>query len=135
MISEIFGDPDAKTTKVADYIVGNKLGPTSGNGVGSVQRAASRFCDSVLEGGEWNDEFLPSNRDEGFAFLRSCAEHLRSLLRSPDRFVELRSIERWYRFLDDAAWRMKTMNMNPEATISDIFRSMSEGSEPPMRRW
>ena len=77
---------------------------------------------------------MPADRDESFAFLQSCAEHLRSLLRSPERVAEVQRIERWYRFLDDAAWRVKTMNMNPEATVADIARSMAAGGEPPMRR-
>lgn len=106
-------------------------------GADDLQRAAARFCDTALAGGAWDDAgvAVPADREESFAFLQSCAEHLRALLRSPERVAEVQRIERWYRFLDDAAWRVKTMNMNPETTVADITRSMAAGGEPPMRRW
>jgi len=118
---------------------GNDIGTQYRSGIypyDDLQRAAARFCATALTGGAWDDAGvdLPSDREESFAFLRSCAEHLRSLLRSRERVAEVRRIERWYRFLDDAAWRVKAMNMNPEACVTDIARSMAAGGEPPMRR-
>ena len=141
VIGEVFGDPASDAASVADYLAGRRAAATSAagasaGGTADLQRAAARFCDIVLAGGAWDDAgvAVPADRDESFAFLQSCAEHLRSLLRSPERVAEVQRIERWYRFLDDAAWRVKTMNMNPEATVADIARSMAAGGEPPMRR-
>lgn len=156
VIGEVFGDPDSDAASVADYLAGRRAAATSAagasaGGTADLQRAAARFCDTVLAGGAlaggalagsalaggaWDEAgvAVPADRDESFAFLQSCAEHLRSLLRSPERVAEVQRIERWYRFLDDAAWRVKTMNMNPEATVADIARSMAAGGEPPMRR-
>ena len=151
VIGEVFGDPASDAASVADYLAGRRAAGTSAAGTSAagaadLQRAAARFCDTVLAGGvltggalaggDWEAAgvAVPADRDESFAFLQSCAEHLRSLLRSPERVAEVRRIERWYRFLDDAAWRVKTMNMNPEATVADIARGMAAGGEPPMRR-
>ena len=146
VIGEVFRDPDSVAASVADYLAGRRAAATSAagasaGGTADLQRAAARFCDTVLggsalAGGAWDEAgvAVPADRDESFAFLQSCAEHLRSLLRSPERVAEVQRIERWYRFLDDAAWRVKTMNMNPEATVADIARSMAAGGEPPMRR-
>ena len=151
VIGEVFGDPASDAASVADYLAGRRAAATSSagtsaGGTADLQRAAARFCDTVLAGGvlaggalagdDWDDAgvAVPADRDESFAFLQSCAEHLRSLLRSPERVAEVQRIERWYRFLDDAAWRVKTMNMNPEATVADIARGMAAGGEPPMRR-
>ena len=131
VIREVFGDPEADAASVADYLAGRRAA-----GAADLQRAAALFCNTALAGGAWDDAGIavPADRDESFAFLQSCAEHLRSLLRSPERVAEVQRIERWYRFLDDAAWRVKTMNMNPEATVADIARGMAAGGEPPMRR-
>ena len=151
VIGEVFGDPASDAASVADYLAGRRAAATSSagtsaGGTADLQRAAARFCDTVLAGGTlaggalaggtWDEAgvAVPADRDESFAFLQSCAEHLRSLLRSPERAAEVQRIERWYRFLDDAAWRVKTMNMNPEATVADIARGMAAGGEPPMRR-
>ena len=136
VIEQVFGDPAVNAASLADYLTGRRPAAASAGGAGDLQRAAARFCDTALTGGDWDDAgaFLAADRDESFAFLQSCAEHLRSLLRSPERVAEVRRIERWYRFLDDAAWRVKTMNMSPQATIADIARSMAAGGEPPMRR-
>ena len=144
VIGEVFGDPEADAASVADYLAGaagtsaaaTSAAGTSAAGAADLQRAAALFCDTALAGGAWDDAGIavPADRDESFAFLQSCAEHLRSLLRSPERVAEVQRIERWYRFLDDAAWRVKTMNMNPEATVADIARGMAAGGEPPMRR-
>ena len=136
VIEQVFGDPAVNAASLADYLTGRRPAAASAGGAGDLQRAAARFCDTALTGGDWDDAgaFLAADRDESFAFLQSCAERLRSLLRSPERVAEVRRIERWYRFLDDAAWRVKTMNMSPQATIADIARSMAAGGEPPMRR-
>ena len=138
VIETVFGDPQAKATTLADYLAGRRAAANaSGGDTADLQRAVARFCDNALSGGGWDDAgvVLPADREEAFAFLQSCSEHLRSLLRSPARVAEVRRIERWYRFLDDAAWRVKTMNMSPEATVADIARCMAAGGEPPMRRW
>ena len=141
VIGEVFGDPASDAASVADYLAGWRGAAisatgTSAAGAADLQRAAALFCDTALAGGAWDDAGIavPADRDESFAFLQSCAEHLRSLLRSPERAAEVQRIERWYRFLDDAAWRVKTLNMNPEATVADIARGMAAGGEPPMRR-
>ena len=141
VIGEVFGDPASDAASLADYLAGRgaasaSAGGASAGGASDLQRAAARFCDTALAGGAWDDAgvAVPADREESFAFLQSCAEHLRALLRSPARAAEVQRIERWYRFLDDAAWRVKTMNMNPEATVADIARGMADGGEPPMRR-
>jgi len=136
VIAEVFGDPEASADSLADYLAGRGTAAAAAGDTAGLQRAAARFCDAALSGAAWDDAgvAVPADREESFAFLQSCAEHLRSLLRSPARAAEVRRIERWYRFLDDAAWRVKTMNMNPEATVADIARSMAAGGEPPMRR-
>ena len=141
VIGEVFGDPASDAASLADYLAGRgaaaaSAGGASAGGAADLQRAAARFCDTALAGGAWDDAgvAVPADREESFAFLQSCAEHLRALLRSPARAAEVQRIERWYRFLDDAAWRVKTMNMNPEATVADIARGMADGGEPPMRR-
>ncbi len=153
VIAEVFGDPQAAAGTVAGYLAGGgtaaaSTGESAGGSAGAsadLQRAAARFCDTALAGGADADGSVAggsgagavpaADRDAGFAFLQACSEHLRTLLRSPERAAEVRRIERWYRFLDDAAWRVKTMNMGPEATIADIARRMAAGGEPPMRRW
>lgn len=136
VIGEVFGDPASDAASLADYLAGRGTASASADGASDLQRAAARFCDTALAGGAWDDAgvAVPADREESFAFLQSCAEHLRALLRSPARAAEVQRIERWYRFLDDAAWRVKTMNMNPEATVADIARGMADGGEPPMRR-
>ena len=144
VIGEVFGDPASDAASLADYLAGRRSADVAARvraGSPTVSatvqaESAARFCDTALTGGAWEDAGVevPADRDEAFAFLQSCAEHLRALLRSPERVAEVQRIERWYRFLDDAAWRVKTMNMNPEATVADIARSMAAGGEPPMRR-
>lgn len=136
VIGEVFGAPEASAESLADYLAGRGVVAAAAGDMADLQRAAARFCDTALTGGAWDDAGvdLPTDREESFAFLQSCAEHLRSLLRSRERVAEVRRIERWYRFLDDAAWRVKTMNMNPSAAVADIARSMAAGGEPPMRR-
>lgn len=155
VIAEVFGDPQAAADTVAGYLADQLTGreaaaasagksaagkPAAGKsaaGADDLRRAAARFCAAVLAGGGPDDAgAVPvADRDEGFAFLHACSEHLRALLRSPERAAGVQRIERWYRFLDDAAWRVKTMNMSAEATIAAIARSMAAGGEPPMRRW
>ena len=155
VIAEVFGDPQAAAATVAGYLADQLTGreaaaasagkPAAGKsaagksavGADDLRRAAERFCAAVLAGGGPDDAgAVPvADRDEGFAFLHACSEHLRALLRSPERAAGVQRIERWYRFLDDAAWRVKTMNMSAEATIAAIARSMAAGGEPPMRRW
>lgn len=151
VIAEVFGDPQAAAVTVADYLTGQITGreaaaasagrsaASAGAGADAddLRHAAARFCATVLAGGGPDDagSVPAADRDAGFAFLHACSEHLRTLLRSPGRAVGVQRIERWYRFLDDAAWRVKTMNMSAEATITDIARSMAAGGEPPMRRW
>ena len=141
VIGEVFGDPASDAASLADYLAGRGAASASADGASAggasdLQRAAARFCDTALAGGAWDDAgvAVPADREQSFAFLQSCAEHLRALLRSPARAAQVQRIERWYRFLDDAAWRVKTMNMNPEATVADIARGMADGGEPPMRR-
>lgn len=150
VIAEVFGDPQAAAATVAGYLTdqftgreaaaassGKSAAGKSAAGADDLRRAAARFCAAALAGGGPDDAgALPvADRDAGFAFLQACSEHLRTLLRSPERAAGVQRIERWYRFLDDAAWRVKTMNMSAEATIADIARSMAAGGEPPMRRW
>lgn len=138
VIAEVFGDPQAAAATVAGYLAGIGAAAASASASAGasadLQRAAARFCDTALAGGR-ADAGPAADRDAGFAFLQACSEHLRTLLRSPARAAEVQRIERWYRFLDDAAWRVKTMNMSPDATIADIARRMAAGGEPPMRRW
>lgn len=138
VIAEVFGDPQSAAATVAGYLAGGGTAAAAGESAGAsadLQRAAARFCDTALAGGADAGAVPAADRDAGFAFLQACSEHLRTLLRSPERAAEVQRIERWYRFLDDAAWRVKTMNMGPEATIADIARRMAAGGEPPMRRW
>lgn len=136
VIAEVFGDPQAAAATVADYLAGGGAAAASAGASTDLRRAAARFCDTALAGGGADQAAVPAaDRDESFAFLKACSEHLRALLRSPARAAEVQRIERWYRLLDDAAWRVKTMNMSPEAVIADIARRMAAGGEPPMRRW
>ena len=139
VIAEVFGDRQAAAATVAGYLAGGGTAAAStgesADGSADLQRAAARFCDTALAGGADAGAVPVADRDAGFAFLQACSEHLRTLLRSPERAAEVQRIERWYRFLDDAAWRVKTMNMGPVATIADIARRMAAGGEPPMRRW
>lgn len=132
VIARVFGEPAADGRSVAEYLVGQ--GEGSADHDDSPQGAAVRFCDATLTGGGWDGADAPSDREEAFAFLQACSEHLRNLLRSSERRTSVQRIERWYRFIDEAAWRVKVMNMNPEATIADISRSMEAGGEPPVRR-
>ncbi len=136
VIGEVFGDPASDAASLAEYLAGRRAAAASAGGAADLRRAAARFCDTALAGGAWDGAgvAVPADREESYAFLQSCAEHLRSLLRSPERVAEVQRIERWYRFLDDAAWRVKTMNMNPEVTVADLARSMAAGGQPPMRR-
>lgn len=135
VIAEVFGDPQSAAATVAGYLAAGESADGSAGASAELQRAAARFCDTALAGGADAGAVPAADRDAGFAFLQACSEHLRTLLRSPERAAEVQRIERWYRFLDDAAWRVKTMNMGPEATIADIARRMAAGGEPPMRRW
>ena len=134
VLAQVFGEPAADGRTVAEHLIGQRTAAAAGGGENGAQRAAARFCDAALAGGDWQGAGAPSDREEAFAFLQACSEHLRALLRSPERSLDVQRIERWYRFLDDAAWRVKIMNMNPEATIADIARSMGAGGEPPVRR-
>ncbi len=135
VIAEVFGDPQAAATTIADYLAAAGAAVASAGASDDLRRAAARFCDAALAGGADAAAVPTADRDAGFAFLQACSERLRALLRSPARAAEVQRIERWYRFLDDAAWRVKTMNMSPEATIADIARRMAAGGDPPMRRW
>lgn len=134
VLSQVFGETKVAGRSVADHLQGQEAEASSLNDKNSLKHVAAELCEAALTGNEWDVEGVPNNRERAFLLLQACSEYLRAQLRLPDRRFPVNEIERCYRFVDDAAWRVKAMNMSLEATLVDIVCSIGAGSEPPVRR-